>query len=275
MDVVKVNTKVLQEYEKKFLDAIFEGSTFFDTEEVKKNSAKKMLLSGVIKKLEKDLQQEVVKDVPVYVVGFRMWRILKTILVTVGIMIFYGAFPFLSDFSFVDMEIAFWLITVYCVVVFLLFFFFNPRLNREGQVLREEWLGFKLYLETAERYRMQNLTPETFEKYLPYAIIFGVEKKWGKAFDTVRVPEPVWYSGSPMTMGTLSGAPSQAFSPAVFSASFAACCFSSSICACTASSAIALNAASSIAPAEAASEVFSLKFNFSLIRAERPLRSRK
>lgn len=65
-----------------------------------------------------------------------------------------------------------------CGVVFLTMY--TPRHNTKGALLTEKWLGFKLYLETAERYRMQNLTPEIFEKYLPYAMIFGVEKKWAK-----------------------------------------------------------------------------------------------
>ncbi len=74
-----------------------------------------------------------------------------------------------------------------------------------------------MYLETAERYRLENLTPETFEKFLPYAIIFGVEKNWGKAFAGMEMAPPNWYVGSAVSSGGFS-APSFSSS---FSASFA------------------------------------------------------
>ncbi len=34
---------------------------------------------------------------------------------------------------------------------------------------------------------------ESFEKYLPYAIAFGVEKDWVRRFEGLSVPPPVWY----------------------------------------------------------------------------------
>jgi uncharacterized membrane protein YgcG len=63
--------------------------------------------------------------------------------------------------------------------------------------------GFKLYLETAEKDRMNmlnppELTPQLFEKLLPYAIALGVEIKWGKQFEEVlelAKYNPDWYQG--------------------------------------------------------------------------------
>ncbi len=99
----------------------------------------------------------------------------------------------------------------------------NPRLNQEGFLLRDDWRGFKLYLETAESYRMQNLTPETFEKFLPYAMIFKIETQWAKAFDAMNLKQPSWYGTSGYigsSSSTFSGS-GGAFSPSVFSESFA------------------------------------------------------
>ena len=101
----------------------------------------------------------------------------------------------------------------------------TKRMNQSGELLKEDWLGFKLYLETAERYRMQNLTPETFEKYLPYAMIFGIEKEWAKAFDGMTMNQPVWYMGGAVYssanntggVGNTSG-----FSPSSFASGFSA-----------------------------------------------------
>lgn len=98
---------------------------------------------------------------------------------------------------------------------------YEARLNKEGRILKEGWLGFKLYLETAEKFRLQNLTPDTFEKYLPYAMIFGVEKKWAKAFDALHLPTPGWYTGGYRGVGSSSFSSASSFSPSSFSASFA------------------------------------------------------
>ena len=37
--------------------------------------------------------------------------------------------------------------------------------------------------------------PEQFMEYLPFAIAFGVEKQWAKAFEDITIPNPDWYDG--------------------------------------------------------------------------------
>ena len=106
---------------------------------------------------------------------------------------------------------------------------YEARLNEAGRILKEDWLGFKMFLAAAERYRLQNLTPETFAKFLPYAMIFGIEKKWARAFNSMHLPEPDWYAGAAGAgLGSSSGS---GFSASAFSASFSssfASAFSSS-----------------------------------------------
>jgi len=74
-----------------------------------------------------------------------------------------------------------------------------PRKSRKGGEALEKLLGFKEYLYRAERYRLQDDTPETFEKYLPYAMIFGVEKQWAERFKDIYKTPPDWYEGGDMT----------------------------------------------------------------------------
>jgi uncharacterized membrane protein len=38
-------------------------------------------------------------------------------------------------------------------------------------------------------------TPETFEKFLPFAMALGVEKKWVGAFQNIYTQPPSWYQG--------------------------------------------------------------------------------
>jgi len=54
-------------------------------------------------------------------------------------------------------------------------------------------------LEVAEKDRINfhnapEKNPELFEKLLPYAMVFGVEKRWSKQFDGIYNKRPDWYS---------------------------------------------------------------------------------
>jgi len=56
---------------------------------------------------------------------------------------------------------------------------------RQGD--RAEDQGFKMFLATSEANRMNMmnppaLTPELYERFLPYAIALGVDNNWGKLF---------------------------------------------------------------------------------------------
>ena len=42
-------------------------------------------------------------------------------------------------------------------------------------------------------------TPEMFERFLPYAMAFGVEAKWAKAFEDIYREPPTWYVGTNMS----------------------------------------------------------------------------
>jgi uncharacterized membrane protein YgcG len=64
-----------------------------------------------------------------------------------------------------------------------------------GSELKRRFDGFKMFLHHSERYRLQNLTPETFEKYLSYAVVFGVEKRWAKSFEGIYKGSPSWFEG--------------------------------------------------------------------------------
>ncbi len=80
-------------------------------------------------------------------------------------------------------------------IITLLFSKTMPKRTQEGVHATEWSKGLKMYLHHAERYRLQNLTPEIFERMLPYAMVFGVEKDWAKNFEELYLHEPDWYSG--------------------------------------------------------------------------------
>ncbi|MFH0830595.1 MAG: DUF2207 domain-containing protein [Parcubacteria group bacterium] len=69
-----------------------------------------------------------------------------------------------------------------------------PQRTRTGVLATEHARGFKLYLYTAERYVVRKMTPETFERFLPYAMVFDVEKQWAGKFKNIYTDrDPTWY----------------------------------------------------------------------------------
>ncbi|MFP4345204.1 MAG: DUF2207 family protein [Anaerolineales bacterium] len=74
---------------------------------------------------------------------------------------------------------------------------FMPHKTREGKELALKWKAFKRYLEDLERYTDLQQATELFEKYLPYAIAFGMERSWVNKFTRLPtdtfVPLPTWY----------------------------------------------------------------------------------
>lgn len=47
----------------------------------------------------------------------------------------------------------------------------------------------------SDRYKRMITSPEMFERFLPYAMAFGVEKKWAAAFEGMYTQPPDWYRG--------------------------------------------------------------------------------
>ncbi len=97
--------------------------------------------------------------------------------------------------------------------MFLTVLFFGVIMRRptlRGRKVLDEMLGFKDYLEVAEKDEMNlrnppEKTPQLFEAYLPFALALGVEQAWAEKFasvlEAIREPDgsgyqPAWYSGT-------------------------------------------------------------------------------
>ena len=220
----------MTEYECQLLDVLFDRSDTFSTRTLAEASpGYKQSVYKSLQEVQKELYNDVatlgmyVKDIkdekniflnPIFLVS---WGIIAVLFVMMVWSIGMVVLPFQYFFLIVAAAASVSLVSY--------FVFYEARLSDEGNVFREEWLGFKLYLETAERYRMQNLTPDIFEKYLPYAMVFGVEKKWAKAFESIALESPEWYSGGARVYGASSEA--AAFSASGFSSGLSASLVSS------------------------------------------------
>jgi uncharacterized protein (TIGR04222 family) len=73
-----------------------------------------------------------------------------------------------------------------------------PKRTARGSEMLRRVLGFRLYIETAEKDRQQfNERAGIFAEYLPYAIVFGCAEKWARVFgdlDTTKIAA-TWYAG--------------------------------------------------------------------------------
>ena len=78
--------------------------------------------------------------------------------------------------------------------------------------------GFELYLKVAEQDDLNlrhppDMTPELFERYLPYAVALGVEQAWAEQFTSVFAAlasdgvdyQPRWYHGGTFDTRHLGG----------------------------------------------------------------------
>ena len=105
---------------------------------------------------------------------------------------------FISFFSF-GFSISFAVGMIFSGILFMIFGPFMPKKNLKGVALREKILGLKLYLKTAEKYRLKFQEKEQiFERFLPAAMALGVATIWAKKFKNIyKDTEPRWCHGYP------------------------------------------------------------------------------
>lgn len=221
------NDPSLEDYEKMFLDALFAygQKDYFSTKELrKKGEGAQRVFQKSLEKVKDKLLQETDIDTQAYDVGPAQEK-RKGIIMTVVMLATIIFFQF--EGMALGQNTIFLISVILCLTTVFAYIKYEARLSKKGYELKEGWLGFKIFMQYYGRYRYERkITPDLFEKYLPYAIIFGVEKKWGASFDSfsTEIKSPAWYgSGSAFGVGgsgfmQSSGAGS--FSAATFSASF-------------------------------------------------------
>jgi uncharacterized membrane protein len=86
-------------------------------------------------------------------------------------------------------------------LIILLFSRIMPARTIAGARMLEKVRGFEEFLTRVESDRFARVvkTPEMFEKFLPFAMAFGVEAKWARAFRSIYTEPPTWYAGTNST----------------------------------------------------------------------------
>jgi uncharacterized membrane protein YgcG len=95
------------------------------------------------------------------------------------------------------------------VVFTIIFGWLNQQPTQEGRKILDEAAGMREYLKIGEQYFLKKIqegvmTPELFEKLLPYAIALDLESEWSKKFDLAvekaqggwSSHQSSWYAGN-------------------------------------------------------------------------------
>lgn len=76
---------------------------------------------------------------------------------------------------------------------FVVFSFYMPRCTPQGALERVRWRAFRRYLNQIELFGDLVAAQAIFDRYLPYAIAFGIEKEWVQKFAVAGAPAPSWF----------------------------------------------------------------------------------
>lgn len=182
----------LQDYEKKLLKAIFDSKTEINLDDL----AKKRTLTYELNKIKKEVHEKLLNleyfkkatiksknEAIIFAIVSTFFGALLIWLLWSFILIFSGPISFLGPL-------------LACWLIFISYLIARPMpLTEKGVEAKWYALGFREYLSVAERFRLGACTPETFEQFLSYAIVFKVEDKWANRFADIYKKQPDWYEG--------------------------------------------------------------------------------
>ncbi len=127
---------------------------------------------------------------------------------------------------------SYWLLIFFYGMVMTGISFFSYAIRQPGKrflELKSLIDGFKMYLGAAENQLIKfhnppKMTPEVFEKYLPFALVLGVDDIWGKKFENMLKEQSMeyhnqWYVGPNSFSNNFANSFSQSLSSTMASAS--------------------------------------------------------
>jgi uncharacterized membrane protein len=127
----------------------------------------------------------------------RKWTVIA---VGLGLLVGVGG-TYLSK-AFLLTPVPFIVAGVLTAVILLILAQIMPARTEAGARALEHVLGFEEFLRRVEAEHLRRIIvghPELFDKYLPFAMAFGVEKKFAKAFEGIYNEPPNWYVGPSFT----------------------------------------------------------------------------
>jgi len=180
----------LRNYEQEFIKALFGGK-----KEVKL-ADRRVAISNVWEKIEKQVYSSLAND------GYfvKNPQSIRSAFLAIGIFVSIFGLLFDASTKVTSSSSTMWLAFLISGVLIALFGRIMPKKTRKGTLSYEEAKGFQDFLKTALRYRIEwEEKEDIFESYLPYAMVFGVAKKWANAVSQVQGQESIsaqWFNSS-------------------------------------------------------------------------------
>lgn len=202
-DYVLVKKKDISDNEpesvKKLFNALFDGKNEVDIKKL--DSSFRMEFNSVSKNVSNDMTELGIQD--------KKKTSFASSLTTIGIILIIVSVA-MFGISMSNGYFGTVLGLFVCAILFIVFGSSVDTFSIEGSKIKNELDGLKLYIKTAEEHRIEfHNDPKkyngVFEKLLPYAIVFGLEKKWMKEFEDIYMQEPDWYVGDNFPMVFYSG----------------------------------------------------------------------
>jgi uncharacterized membrane protein len=118
-----------------------------------------------------------------------------------GLGVLMVALPFvaLQVFGFADFLSSVPVAIVCALIALAIIIIIGKQLTAtsiKGARTRVQIQGFQEFMNRVDADRLKRMPPDTFEKFLPYAMALGVEYRWAKAFEGIVQNPPTWYQSS-------------------------------------------------------------------------------
>ncbi|MEI6498929.1 MAG: DUF2207 domain-containing protein, partial [bacterium] len=183
--------KSISEVDKNLLAYLFGGSTEIEIKDLTNK------FYSNIPRLKDEANKYLIQSDYIDASGFK-WQIAFIVL---GILTIVGGFFSISTFL-----VLLVLSLILSGIIFLIFATLMPKRTMKGAETYLRILGFKLFINKTEKYRANfNERENIFEKFLPYAILFGLTGIWIKNMKSIygeayfNSYHPIWFYGAMYT----------------------------------------------------------------------------
>ena len=189
----------LRDYERILLSKIFEKQNYKSTKDDVQMRVGRHIFSRKIAKVFLEIYNETTSlgyfiNNPAVV--HRRWRFTGITLFFVGILGFIQSALWAPDPKF---TLIFWAGEIGASFVIIKLSGLMPTRSALGSRALNQWMAFRRYLRDSAPFRHNDVDENLFNKFLPYAIVFGVEAEWAKRFMKTSFAKPDWYESYEFT----------------------------------------------------------------------------
>jgi len=186
--------------ERDFLEGLFKNNTTVTVSDLKNNFYK--TLNALMSELNSKKNREIVFDkfsLKLLVVVVFMMGIIYLLTVTLPVYVLTGSIGLSPELKAEPLYVRTYIIGFICNFAMLCFYQIMPKRTHYGNEMLGRIRGFKNFLETAEKPKLEALVLEDatyFYHILPYTYVLGVSDKWIKKFESIALQAPDWYRGN-------------------------------------------------------------------------------